>query len=164
MSAAASATLYRTDRIVIENSYIDYNRHLNAGFYYVIFDKMLDQVFIPWGLGPDYIKQRNLSTMTLEAHVCYVREVLQTDPIRMTLQVLDADAKRIHTYCELVHETEGWVAASAESIHIHVDMNTRRSAPWPADIMANLDAAKTAHAGLPRPERAGRKIGIVRKA
>ena len=73
------------------------------------------------------------------------------------------DGKRIHTYCELVHETEGWVAATAESIHIHVDMSTRRSAPWPDDILANLEAAKKAHAHMPWPERAGRKIGIVRK-
>ena len=157
------AAPYRTDRVVIEDSYIDYNGHLNAGFYYVIFDKMLDQVFIPWGLGPDYLKTRNLSTMTLEAHVCYVREVMQADPIRMTLQVLDVDAKRIHTYCELVHETEGWVAATAESIHIHVDMTARRSAPWPAEILTKLEASQKAHAGLPRPERAGRKIGIVRR-
>ena len=134
-----------------------------SGDYYVIFDKMLDQLFIPWGLGPDYIKQRNLSTMTLEAHVCYVREILQSDPIRMTLQVLDVDAKRIHSYCELVHETEGWVAATAEAMHIHVDMSTRRSAPWPADILANLETARAAHAHLPVPERAGRRIGIVRK-
>jgi acyl-CoA thioester hydrolase len=101
--------------------------------------------------------------MTLEAHVCYVCEVMQTDPIRMTLQVLDVDAKRIHTYCELVHETEGWVAATAESIHIHVDMTTRRSAPWPADILAKLKASHNAHTHLPKPERAGRKIGIIRK-
>ena len=164
MSAAKPVAPYRTDRVVIEDSYIDYNGHLNAGFYYVIFDKMLDQVFIPWGLGPDYLKTRNLSTMTLEAHVCYLREVMQADPIRMTLQVLDVDAKRIHTYCELVHETEGWVAATAESIHIHVDMTARRSAPWPADILAKLEASHKAHAHLPRPERAGRKIGITRKA
>ena len=163
MTIAKPVAPIRTSRVVIENSYIDYNGHLNAGFYYVVFDKMLDEVFIPWGLGPEYLKTRTLSTMTLEAHVCYVREVLQSDPIRMTLQVLDADAKRIHTYCELVHETEGWVAATAESIHIHVDMTTRRSAPWPADIQANLDAARQAHAHLPLPERAGRKIGIVRK-
>lgn len=163
MSAAPSAPI-RTKRVVIEDAYIDYNGHLNAGFYYVVFDKMLDEIFIPWSLGPDYLKTRNLSTMTLEAHVCYVREVLQTEPIVMTLQVLDVDAKRIHTYCELVHQTEGWVAATAESIHIHVDMEKRRSAPWPADILANLQAAQKAHAGLPWPERAGRKIGIVRKA
>ena len=157
------AAPFRTDRVVIEDAFIDYNGHLNAGYYYVLFDKMLDQVFIPWGLGPGYLRQRNLSTMTLEAHVCYVREVLQTDPIRMTLQVLDADAKRIHTYCELVHETEGWVAATAEALHIHVDMATRRSSPWPADIWANIEKARLAHAGLPAAERAGRKVGIIRK-
>lgn len=162
--SASIPTPYRTGRIVIEDAYIDYNGHLNAGYYYVLFDKTLDELFTPLGLGPDYIKTRNLSTMTLEAHVCYVREVMQTDPMRVDIRILDVDGKRMHTYSELVHETEGWVAATAESLHIHVDMTTRRSAPWPDDIQTRIDAVRRAHASLPHAERTGRKIGIPRKA
>ena len=162
MPLAEPPAPFVTDRVAIENAYIDYNGHLNAGFYYVIFDKTLDELFIPLGLGPDYLKERNLSTMTLEAHICYVREVLRTDAMRVTVRLLDVDGKRIHTYSELVHETEGWVAATAEAMHIHVDMATRRSAPWPADILANLRAVHDAHARLPPPDRAGRKVGISR--
>jgi acyl-CoA thioester hydrolase len=152
-----------TPVIPIEDAFIDYNGHLNAGYYYVLFDKWLDQAWLPTGLGPHYIKERNLSTMTLEAHVCYLREVMQADPIRMHLRFLDVDAKRLHTYSELVHATEGWVAATAEALHIHVDMATRKSSPWPADILANLERFKAEHALLPPADRAGRKVGIVRR-
>jgi acyl-CoA thioester hydrolase len=154
--------LLTTGIIPIEDAFIDYNGHLNAGYYYVLFDKWLDQAWAPTGLGPDYIQQRNLSIMTLEAHVCYLREVMQTDPMRMTVRFLDVDAKRLHTYSELVHETEGWVAATAEAMHIHVDMATRRSSPWPADILANLQRFKAEHDAMPTADRAGRKVGIVR--
>jgi acyl-CoA thioester hydrolase len=34
----------------------------------------------------------------------------------------------------------------------------------PPDIAANMAAMRAAHAALPRPERAGRSIGIRRKA
>jgi acyl-CoA thioester hydrolase len=152
-----------TERVRIADAFIDYNGHLNAGYYYVLFDAWLDQALVPAGLGPTYIKQRNLSIMTLEAHVCYLREVMQADPMRMTVRFLDVDAKRLHTYSELVHETEGWVAATAEAMHIHVDMATRKSSPWPADILANLQRFKAEHDALPPAERAGRKVGIVRK-
>lgn len=152
-----------TPRVVIEDAFIDYNGHLNAGYYYVLFDKWLDQAWLPTGLGPDYIKQRNLSSMTLEAHVCYLREVMQSDPMRLHVRFLDVDAKRLHTFSELVHETEGWVAATAEALHIHVDMATRKSSPWPADILANLQRFHAEHAQLPPPAQSGRKVGIVRR-
>ena len=124
---------------------------------------MLDDAFIPLGLGPDYIKRRNLSIMTLEAHVCYLREAMQSDPLRVTVRLLAVDAKRVHSYSELVHETEGWVAATAEAMHIHVDMASRRSAPWPADIAANLARVQSAQAGLPWPERAGRRMAMPKR-
>jgi hypothetical protein len=41
-------------------------------------------------------------------------------------------------------------------------MATRRTAPWPADIRERLEAMKSASAAEPQPERAGRRIGIVR--
>jgi acyl-CoA thioester hydrolase len=149
--------------IAIEDGWIDYNGHLNTGFYNVIFDKVLDEAFQGTGLGPDYIKERNLSWMTLETHVCYLREVLKTDPVRVLVRVLDVDDKRLHTYSELVHAEEGWVAATSEAMHIHVDMNIRKSAPWPADVRSKLDGLLRAHRDLPAADRAGRKIGIVRK-
>jgi acyl-CoA thioester hydrolase len=148
----------------IEDTWIDYNGHLNTGYYNVIFDRAVDECFTPLGIGPQYIKTRNLSTMTLEIHMCFLREVLKSDPVRVAVHILGVDAKRIHTYAELVHAHDGWVAATNEGMYIHVDMATRRSAPWPDDIRANLEAARAAHAKLPVPERAGRAIGLPRKS
>jgi len=34
----------------------------------------------------------------------------------------------------------------------------------PPDILANIEAMRAEHSILPRPERAGRSIGIKRKA
>jgi acyl-CoA thioester hydrolase len=42
-------------------------------------------------------------------------------------------------------------------------MTARRTVPWPAGMRASLEAMKAAAATLPRPERAGRSIGIKRK-
>ncbi|TIN51117.1 MAG: thioesterase, partial [Mesorhizobium sp.] len=46
----------------------------------------------------------------------------------------------------------------------HVDMAGPRVAPFPADVMAQVEAMRAAHAALPMPERAGRSIGIKRKS
>ena len=149
--------------MAIEDGWVDYNGHLNQAYYGVLFDRAVDHALLPVGLGPDYIAARNLSFMTVECHTCFVRELFRTDPVRVVSRILDVDDKRLHMFCELVHATDGWLSATSEWMFLHTDMATRRTAPWPADIRANLDALKSAAALLPAPERAGRRIGIVRR-
>ncbi|MFM9939675.1 MAG: thioesterase family protein [Hyphomicrobiaceae bacterium] len=149
--------------IAIEDGWVDYNGHLNQAYYGVIFDRAIDDALAPVGLGPDYIKTHNCSYMTVENHTCFMRELMQTDPVRVATRVLDVDDKRLHTFSELRHANEGWVAATVEYMFLHIDMTVRRASPWTPALLANLDALKSAAAHLPWPERAGRRIGIVRK-
>ena len=152
-----------TPIIEIEADWVDYNGHLNQAFYGVIFDRSIDTALGPVGLGPDYIAERNCSYMTVESHTCFVREVMRTDPVRVTTRILDVDDKRLHSYSEMRHAHDGWLAATVEYMFLHIDMSVRRTAPWPADLRAKLDALAAQNADQPWPERAGRRIGIVRK-
>lgn len=147
----------------IEPGWIDYNGHLNMAYYNVLFDRAADAFVVHAGLGPDYVTTRGGSYMTVEIHVCYVRELMLTDLVVVHARVLDVDDKRLQLYCELRHATEGWLSATSEQMYLHVDMATRKTAPWPADIRAALDRMKAAADTLPRPERAGRAVGIARK-
>ena len=146
---------------VIED-WIDYNGHLNMAYYNVLFDRAADEAFALLGMGPDYARERQLTTYTAEIHVCYVRELHLGDKVTATLHLLDHDEKRFHYFQELRHE-DGWLAATSEVLALHVDMTGPKVAPFPAEIMARLDAMRAAHAALPRPDRAGRSIGISRK-
>ena len=69
----------------------------------------------------------------------------------------------MRVYQEIRHAAEGWLAATSESLSLHVDMSGPKVAPFPADIAEKIDAMRAAHAGLPMPARAGRSIGIRRK-
>ena len=40
----------------IEPQWIDYNGHLNVAYYNVLFDRAVDELYEPLGLGPDYLK------------------------------------------------------------------------------------------------------------
>jgi acyl-CoA thioester hydrolase len=147
----------------IEPDWIDYNGHLNMAFYNVLFDRAADEVFELLGLGPDYARERKLTIYTAELHVCYVQELHLADRVTVTYQLLDHDEKRIRAYEEIRH-VDGWLAATAESLSLHVDMTGPRVAPFPADVQALLDNLAAAHADLVMPERAGRSIGIRRKS
>ena len=152
-----------SDVIEIEDGWVDYNGHLNQAYYGVIFDRAIDSALSPVGLGPEYIAQRNCSYMTVESHTCFVREVLRTDKVRVVTRILEVDDKRLHSYSELRHAHEGWLAATVEYMFLHIDMAVRRTAPWPPDLRAALDALEARTGNEPWPERAGRRIGIKRK-
>jgi acyl-CoA thioester hydrolase len=80
------------------------------------------------------------------------------------MRVIDVDDKRLHTFSEMHHANDGWLAATCEYMFLHIDMSVRRTAPWPADLRGRLDDLKAAGASLALPERVGRRIAIPRKA
>ena len=82
----------------------------------------------------------------------------------MTFQLLDFDAKRMHYFEELFHADEGWLSATSENMVLHVDMTAKKTAPFPDFIAARLAKMKAAHAQLPVPEGAGRRIAMPGKA
>jgi acyl-CoA thioester hydrolase len=63
----------------------------------------------------------------------------------------------------LFHATEGWVAATSENMTLHVDMASKKVAPFPGTVMGTLACMKAAHGQLPRPEAAGRRIAMPQK-
>lgn len=146
----------------IEKDWIDYNGHLNMAYYNVLFDRCSDEAFAAMGMGLDYVEQRRLTIYTAEVHVCYVQELHLDHKVTVSLQLIDHDEKRLRLYQEIRH-VDGWLAATSEQLALHVDMSGPKVAPFPADVLAKVEAMRAAHAALPMPERAGRSIGIRRK-
>jgi acyl-CoA thioester hydrolase len=142
----------------LEPQWIDYNGHLNMAYYHVMFDNALGEALALVGLGEDYVKARGKSFFTGEAHVIYKRELHLEDPVRVRVQLVDFDAKRLHIVEELCHATEGWTSATCELISLHVDLETRKVAPFPDDIVENLAHMRNTHGWLPRPSVVGRAI------
>jgi acyl-CoA thioester hydrolase len=146
----------------IEKDWIDYNGHLNMAYYNVLFDRCADAALDAMGMGLDYVKERRLTIYTAEVHVCYVQELHLDHKVTVSFQLLDHDDKRLRAYQEIRH-VDGWLAATSETLSLHVDMAGPKVAPFPADVLAKVEAMRAAHAALPTPERAGRSIGIRRK-
>jgi acyl-CoA thioester hydrolase len=96
--------------------------------------------------------------MVAESHVRYLREVRESDPLKVSVQLLGYDDKRIHLFEELLHATENWMSATCETMTLHVDMTAKKVAPFPKPVLDTLARMQIAHAKLPRPEAAGRSI------
>ena len=144
----------------VERGWIDYNGHLNMAYYNVLFDRAVDEIYELLGIGEAYLAHEQRSLFTAEVHVRYLRELHAGDPVRVTIQVLGFDAKRLHYFEQLHHATEGWVSATSENMALHVDMAARKTLPFADSVMARLAAITAVHRGLPPPDGAGRRIAL----
>jgi acyl-CoA thioester hydrolase len=146
----------------IDPQWIDYNGHLNMAYYHVLFDRAVEEAFALVGLGHTYLDEHGASFFAAEAHILYKRELVLNTPVRVTVQLIDHDDKRLHFYMEMRHATEGWLAATSENLSLHVDMASRKVVPFPASIHTNLQIMKTSHGLMRRPEAVGRVISLKR--
>ncbi len=143
--------------------WIDYNGHLNMAFYNVIFDKGVDHVYDYLGIGADYALSGIGSCFTLEVHVHYIQELSLDDTVEVHFQLLDFDSKRIHFFEQMYHQSQGYLAATSEQIGLHVDMASRRAAPFPDEVLSKLANLQAQHAKLAIPPQVGHVIGIPKK-
>jgi acyl-CoA thioester hydrolase len=144
----------------VERAWIDYNGHVGLAHFNAPLDRALDEVFAQVGLGRHYVEERGQSFFVVESRTSFRQELTEGDPIRVTVQVVDVDDKRVHCYLEIRHALDGWVAASAEKLVLHVDLSLRRATPFPADIRKGLEDLRDTHAAMRRPERLGLGISM----
>jgi acyl-CoA thioester hydrolase len=147
----------------VEPAWIDYNGHLNMAYYNVLFDRAVDEMMALLGCSADYVEACRHSCFTAEVHVRYLRELHADDPVRVTFQLLAHDTKRLHFFEQLFHAVEGWVSATSENMLLHVDLTAGKTARFPADVATRIARLQKAHAELPLPEAAGRRIAMPEK-
>ena len=147
----------------VDEAWIDYNGHMNMAFYNLVFDRSLDHVYDRLDIGADYVRNGGGSCFTAEIHVNYLSELVLDDPIRVTFQLLDWDAKRLHFFEQMYHAETGELAATSEQLGLHVDMTARRAAPFPEDAQQRISTLMDAHRDLPTPDQIGGVIGIRRR-
>ncbi len=148
----------------VEPGWIDANGHLNMAYFNVLFDRALDQAFELLALTHDYYTDGPGTVFIGEAHLRYRREVKLETPIRITVQLIDYDVKRMHLYLEMRHASEGWLAATSELMALHIDKAERKVSPFPPDILDAIAVMQSAHKALPRPEHLGSTIEIPSNA
>ena len=147
---------------VVEPAWIDVNRHMNVAYYVLAFDRAVDDLWSSLGITEEYIASTGASTFAVECHVTYQRELTERDPYRVESLILAYDEKRIHQFQQMYHATQGFLAATAEWMNLHVDLTTRRVSAWPAFVLDNLAAFTARQSGMLMPEQAGRRMRVAR--
>lgn len=142
--------------------WVDYNGHMSESCFLLVFGDNSDAFFRYIGIDEEY-RAAGHSLYTVQTQLHNLHEASQGELLRLTLQLLDADDRRLHIFHAMYHGTSGQLLATGEQLLVHVDMAQGRSAAMPADLQQRVQAIRAAHAALPRPAQAGQPIGIRRK-
>ena len=145
--------------ITVEPDWVDYNGHMNLAFYVLAFDKATDNFYDSMKIGLDYRAQENSSMFTLGINVDYMREVFAGDEVCVTTHLLECDEKRMRYIHYMYEGLEAEPVAMNECLAIHVDMGSRKSAPFPDATRRRIDLTLQAHSELAVPKHAGRVLG-----
>jgi len=143
----------RLHEAIAGEAWVDYNGHLTESAYLLIFGDSSDAFFRFFGVDEDY-RASGRSLYTAETHLHNLREVTRGERLRLTLQVLGVDSKRLHIAHEMYNEA-GVLVATAEQMLLHVDTGAQKVSPFPAQIARRLRQIRAAHAVLPVPAYVG---------
>ena len=152
--AGAPFTAYREQ---VRPEWVDYNGHLHDASYATVLSDAHELVFESLGLSADYRTTHDASMFTVETHIRFLAECSAGQTLTAATLLVAADAKRMRLHSELF--ADGELAATGESLYLHVDTATGRTAPLPGDRQARVDALLAAHAGLPRPAHLSLGVG-----
>ena len=147
---------------VVHSDWIDYNGHMNDGYYAVAFGFATDAFMDHIGLDAAYRTRTKHTIYTAEMHVTYLREAKAADRIRFTTQLLAFDAKRCHIFHRMLADAENYLAATCELMLLHVDQTIGKVVPFALAINQQLAQIYTAHQSLPMPVEVGHVISMRR--
>ncbi|MBT5005516.1 MAG: thioesterase family protein, partial [Halieaceae bacterium] len=72
----------------VKPEWIDFNGHMNMGYYLVAFDHIAtDQFYNSMNIGIAHKQALGMTTFTLGANIDFIREVLAGDKLRLTSQL-----------------------------------------------------------------------------
>jgi carnitine 3-dehydrogenase len=139
--------------------WVDYNGHAHESRYLQVFGDATDALLRYLGVDTAYLEAGG-SYYTVETHLSHLREAAAGDGLEVTTQVLGFDEKRLHLFHELRRSGDDELVATAEQMLLHVETTAGRAHPARPEVLSQIAKLAAAHAALPKPERAGRAIGI----
>ena len=126
----------------------DINGHLNVRHYIGIASEGLDESLVSIGIPFNWPMQGH-ACFSAEHHCTFLHELRTGDRMSARVRLLGRSERAAHTLVYLLDDTHERLSYVMEEIFLHIDMETRRTAPWPAEVAAALDERIAEHAELP---------------
>ena len=142
------STLPITYQNTIPEEHIDVMGHMNVMWYTHMFDEAVYELWRLVGVGLEYNKNSSTGSFALEQHIRYLVEVRLGDSITIRSRALGFSAKTFHFIKFMTRDKDNVLAATGEFVGVHIDMDTRRSMPFPQESLLQLEALVSEHQKL----------------
>lgn len=138
-------------RVVIPERYRDLMGHMNIRWYLELYDEAGVVLFEQIGLTEAHYRENQAGGFDLEHHLHYLNEVHIGDTVVITARLLARGPKRLHYQLYMLNETRELRAATFECVNSYADLRTRKTAPYPPEIAAQIDTMLRAQQALAWP-------------
>jgi carnitine 3-dehydrogenase / betainyl-CoA thioesterase len=142
----------------IPPEWVDYNGHVTESRFVELMSDATDAFIHYVGVDADYLS-RGGAYFTAESHMSFLSQANAEEQVEVSTQVLSSDEKRLHLYHRLTRAYGGEPIAESETLLLHVDTRRGRATAAEPDVLRRVALVSDAHSLLPKPERAGRRIG-----
>jgi acyl-CoA thioester hydrolase len=133
----------------------DANGHLNVRHYTGIASEGLDESLVQVGI-PQMWPAMGHAVFSAEHHLTYLAEMRTGDRLSARVRLLGRSERAAHALVYLLDETHQRLSFVMEEIFLHIDMATRKTAPWPDDVAAALYEKIAEDSALPwEPDTSG---------
>ncbi len=131
-------TVTLVDKKIIKD-WIDYNGHMNLSYYILVFDMGAEVILSKFKMGEHSAKTTKKSTMVVETHTSYIREVKQNDEVIVSLSHLDHDKKRLHYKLEMREKSTNDLSATTEVLALYMDLGKRKVSEFEEEKVKIID-------------------------
>jgi acyl-CoA thioester hydrolase len=138
--------LIETYRGAVYPWHCDHMGHMNVMWYVGKFDEATWNLFASMGVTAKFLKDNRRGMAAVQQNITYKRELQAGDTLFVRsafLEVREKVAKFVH---EMVNAQTGEIAAICVLTGVHTDSQTRKSCPFPADMVARAQGLVRAYA------------------
>ena len=133
---------------VIPEEYIDIMGHVNVMYYTHLFDTATYALFDLFGFSESYLHETNNGSFAVENHTRYLAEVRVGQAITIHSRLLGFGQSSVHFMNFMQRDHDGALAATSEFVGLHVDMQSRRTAHFPPEIVDKIKVMLENHSQL----------------
>lgn len=121
---------------VVNSWELDHMGHMNVQYYVAKFDQGTWQFFATLGMTPGYFRENKRGMAAVQQNITYRREMMVGDLVAVRTELLELVGRKIRFVHRMYRGRGEEEAALAEMTGLHIDTDTRKSCPFPAEILA----------------------------
>ena len=132
--------MVETYRGLVYPWHCDHMGHMNVMWYVSKFDEATWNLLAAGGLTPALLKEHRRGMAAVQQNITYRRELLAGDTVAIRsafLEIREKVAKFVH---EMRDAATDEISAVCVLTAVHTDSQTRRSCPFPADVVTRARA------------------------